>query len=66
MNLPQKHYDFFGNYAVSKFQAERLVRDADDKETGFRTGCLRPGNGVYGRGGDFLSDGYLRRNMSPV
>lgn len=65
-NLPKKHYDFFGNYAVSKLEAERLVRGADEKSGTFRTGVLRPGNAVYGSGGDYMSSGYLSRNVSPV
>lgn len=48
--LPQEHYDFFGNYAVSKAEAESLVRAADDLESNFRTGCIRPANGIYGIG----------------
>lgn len=66
LNLPQKHYDFFSNYAVSKLEGERLVRAADDEKSGFRTGCLRPGNGVYGGGGDFMTDGFFRRGVSPT
>ncbi|RAH82113.1 NAD(P)-binding protein [Aspergillus japonicus CBS 114.51] len=50
--LPQEHYDFFGNYAVSKAEAESLVRAADDLDTNFRTGCIRPANGIYGIGED--------------
>ncbi|CAI7652019.1 unnamed protein product [Penicillium bialowiezense] len=48
---PQAHSDFFGNYAISKHQAEQIVRAADDPASGFRTGCIRPTNGVYGTGG---------------
>lgn len=40
------HDEFFGNYAHTKALAERLVCGAD--APGFRTGCLRPGNGIYG------------------
>lgn len=46
------HGRFFGNYAVSKATAERLVCGAN--EDGFRTGAIRPGNGVYGQPGDQL------------
>jgi len=38
--------EFYGNYAYSKAVAERLVCDADRE--GFRTGCLRPANAVFG------------------
>lgn len=51
-NQPKEHDEFFGNYAVSKAQAEELVREADDAGAGFRTGCIRPGNGIYGIGGE--------------
>ena len=47
-------------------EAEKLVRKADDKATGFRTGVLRPGNAVYGSGGDFLTSGYLSRGITPM
>lgn len=46
--IPQTHDGFFGNYAVSKSQAEGIVREADDPQSNFRTGCIRPTNGVYG------------------
>lgn len=48
---PKEHDEFFGNYAVSKSQAEVFVREADDANSGFRTGCIRPANGIYGVGG---------------
>ncbi|PYH41511.1 putative 3-beta hydroxysteroid dehydrogenase/isomerase family protein [Aspergillus saccharolyticus JOP 1030-1] len=48
--LPSNHSDFFGNYAVSKAEAESLVRAADDLPSNFRTGCIRPANGIYGIG----------------
>ncbi|KAK3329704.1 hypothetical protein B0H66DRAFT_35167 [Apodospora peruviana] len=40
------HGEFFANYGYSKAEAERLVCGAN--EEGFRTGVLRPGNGIYG------------------
>lgn len=55
--LPKRHEDFFSNYAVTKREAERRVRAADKSTSGktvLRTGCIRPGNGVYGPGGDML------------
>ena len=60
--LPRRHEEMFSNYAASKLKAERLVRAADrtplpssGKKGGeLRTGCLRPGNGIYGTGGDIL------------
>src|SRR6267142_1290236 len=30
-----------------------------------RTGCLRPGNGIYGTGGDILCGAYLARQVNP-
>lgn len=30
-----------------------------------RTGCLRPGNGIYGTGGDILCGAYLARRVNP-
>ncbi|KAK3489242.1 uncharacterized protein B0T23DRAFT_197010 [Neurospora hispaniola] len=40
------HDDFFGNYARAKAEAERLVCAANQE--GFRTGVVRPGNGIFG------------------
>ena len=69
---PRRHEDFFSNYAVSKMEGETFVR-AKDKEitisgTGttslLRTGCLRPGNGIYGPGGDQLFGAYLMRQSN--
>ncbi|KAI9367944.1 hypothetical protein BJX61DRAFT_260532 [Aspergillus egyptiacus] len=48
--LPKDHNQFFGNYAVSKAEAEGIVRAADDLASNFRTGCIRPANGIYGIG----------------
>ncbi|KAK0618099.1 hypothetical protein B0T17DRAFT_509658 [Bombardia bombarda] len=44
------HSQFFANYGYSKAEAERLVCGAN--EDGFRTGTIRPGNGVYGQKND--------------
>ncbi|KAF8592054.1 NAD(P)-binding protein [Ramaria rubella] len=64
-HAPGKHGDFFSNYAVSKLRAESLVRDVHKSPllNGgiLRTGCIRPGNGVYGPGGDILAGAYLVR-----
>ena len=43
---------FFANYAHSKAQAERLVCGANTPA--FRTGCIRPANGVYGDRADVV------------
>lgn len=67
--LPKRHEDFFSNYAVSKLNAERLVRAADRTSSGagqLRTGCIRPGNGIYGAGGDLLIDRMLKDKVHPT
>ncbi|KAF5383021.1 hypothetical protein D9615_005083 [Tricholomella constricta] len=69
--LPKHHDQFFSNYAVSKIRAERIVRTADKSPTGnseavLRTGCIRPGNGVFGPRGDMLCGAYLVRQTNPT
>lgn len=66
--LPKKHEEFFGNYAVTKIEAERIVRAADDPGSNFRTGCIRPANGVYGVGDTSatITGTYLRRGGNPT
>ncbi|KAJ7868313.1 NAD-P-binding protein [Mycena leptocephala] len=67
--LPKRHSDFFSNYAVTKIDAERRVRAADksaSREGVLRTGCIRPGNGVFGPGGDMLCGAYLVRKVNPT
>jgi nucleoside-diphosphate-sugar epimerase len=67
--IPKRHEDFFSNYAVSKIAAERLVRDSDGTPSGsgvLKTGCIRPGNGVFGPGGDILCGAYLVRKEKYV
>jgi len=54
------HNQYFSNYARSKAEAERLVCAADSPAENFRTGSIRPGNGVYGSPADLLL-GYLFR-----
>ncbi|KLO17650.1 NAD-P-binding protein [Schizopora paradoxa] len=72
--VPLEHRKFFSNYAYSKRLGEALVRSADKLPTGprtsskskvIRTGCLRPGNGVFGPGGDVLCGAYLVRRNNP-
>ncbi|KAI0711376.1 NAD(P)-binding protein [Earliella scabrosa] len=66
--VPKRHEDFFSNYAVSKWRAEQFVRAADRAPSGrdgvLRTGCIRPGNGIYGPGGDLLVDMYIHRGTN--
>ncbi|KAJ5948593.1 hypothetical protein N7454_001900 [Penicillium verhagenii] len=67
--LPQAHDEFFGNYAVTKIEAERLVRSSDDLASNFRTGCIRPSNGIYGIGSDVamtITGTYLRSGGAPT
>ncbi|PSR78591.1 hypothetical protein PHLCEN_2v7338 [Hermanssonia centrifuga] len=66
-NLSRRHEQFFSNYAVSKLSAERSVRAADQSPSGdgkLRTGCIRPGNGIYGPGGDLVAGSYLIRKYN--
>ncbi|OIW26891.1 NAD(P)-binding protein [Coniochaeta ligniaria NRRL 30616] len=51
--------EFFGNYPASKAVAERLVCAASNPS--FRTGCIRPANGVYGNPTDNTVGGPLSR-----
>ena len=53
------HYDYFGNYAVSKAHAERFIMAEGKKSDNFRTGCIRPANGVYGNKYDQTAGVYL-------
>ncbi|KAJ5575421.1 hypothetical protein N7450_009320 [Penicillium hetheringtonii] len=67
--LPERHDEFFGNYAVTKVEAEQIVRAADDPSSNFRTGCIRPANGIYGIGSDAsmtITGVYLRNQGSPT
>ncbi|KAK7214926.1 hypothetical protein V2G26_002929 [Clonostachys chloroleuca] len=59
------HEEFFGNYPASKALAERLVCEANDGDS-FRTGCIRPGNGVYGDPTDNTVGGPLRKSIMPT
>lgn len=58
------HHTFFSNYGYTKMIGETRVLAAD-KSSGaggkiLRTGAVRPGNGVYGVGGDQLLEMYLK------
>lgn len=55
-------------YAWSKAQAEKLVREANNPQDGFLTGCIRPSHCIYGHGvknPSSLSFDYLTRGGSP-
>lgn len=58
------HDDFFGNYPASKAKAERIVCAANSPE--MRTGCIRPGNGVYGHPTDNLLGTPLSMQVYPT
>ncbi|KAG2151252.1 3-beta hydroxysteroid dehydrogenase/isomerase family-domain-containing protein [Suillus bovinus] len=65
--IPKYHHHFFSNYAASKVLGERAVRAADGSRSGeriLRTGCIRPGNGVFGPGGDQICGAYLIRRYN--
>nr|CDP23348.1 Putative protein of unknown function [Podospora anserina S mat+] len=58
-DLPLRpHSHFFANYARSKAEAERAICSANTAN--FRTGCLRPGNAIYGQKTDPLVGNILR------
>ncbi len=63
--IPKVHKDFFSNYGYTKQQTEILVRRANDVD-GLRTGCLRPGNGIFGAGGDMFCGAYLVQKRNPT
>lgn len=58
------HDEFFGNYPASKAMAERIVCGANSAE--FRTGCIRPANGVYGNPTDNTVGDPLSRDVFPT
>ncbi|KAI0382459.1 NAD(P)-binding protein [Hypomontagnella monticulosa] len=55
---------YFANYPATKAVAERLVCSASDKD--FRTGCIRPANGVYGNPTDNTVGDPLSREVLPT
>ena len=66
---PTEHDQLASNYAVSKLEAETTVREADDAPSGFRTGCIRPTNGIYGIAYDApasVTGDYLKRGQHNV
>ncbi|KAI1639915.1 hypothetical protein F4809DRAFT_592798 [Biscogniauxia mediterranea] len=59
------HSQFFGNYAHAKAVAERLVGEANCSH--FRTGIIRPANGIYGSSnGDQVVGLCLRAGTVPT
>ncbi|KAI1305062.1 hypothetical protein F5Y03DRAFT_356404 [Xylaria venustula] len=61
---PRPRSGYFGNYPASKAAAERLVCNADQE--GFRTGTIRPANGVYGNPTDNTVGDPLSRAVMPT
>ncbi|KAI1636108.1 hypothetical protein F4809DRAFT_663126 [Biscogniauxia mediterranea] len=61
---PRPRERYFGNYPASKAAAERIVCEADGE--GFRTGCIRPANGVYGNPTDNTVGDPLSRDVLPT
>ncbi|KAI1083060.1 NAD(P)-binding protein [Whalleya microplaca] len=58
------HAEFFGNYAHTKAVAEHLICNANSAE--FRTGIVRPANGIYGSSkGDQVVGQCLRAGTCP-
>ncbi|KAL1747410.1 3-beta hydroxysteroid dehydrogenase/isomerase family-domain-containing protein [Schizophyllum fasciatum] len=67
--IPKRHEDHFSNYAASKYICERRVLSADKSPSGrgvLRTGALRPGNGIFGPGGDAICGYYLQQRTNPT
>lgn len=58
------HEEFFGNYPASKAKAERIICAANGKQ--LRTGCIRPGNAVYGHPTDNIIGGPLNMQTYPT
>ncbi|KAI1659678.1 NAD(P)-binding protein [Daldinia decipiens] len=58
------HAQFFSNYAYAKATGERLISEANNPS--FRTGLVRPGNGIYGSShGDQIIGLCLRAGTFP-
>ncbi|KAK5655495.1 hypothetical protein OQA88_5766 [Cercophora sp. LCS_1] len=61
---PRKHEEYYANYPASKAAAERIVCAANSEL--FRTGCIRPANGVYGNPTDNTVGGPLSMRTCPT
>jgi nucleoside-diphosphate-sugar epimerase len=61
---PRRHEEFYANYPASKAAAERIVCAANTNE--FRTGCIRPANGVYGHPTDNTVGAALAKPVCPT
>ncbi|KAI2469043.1 NAD(P)-binding protein [Annulohypoxylon bovei var. microspora] len=56
--------EYFANYPASKAVAERFVCSENSED--FRTGCIRPANGVYGNPTDNTVGDPLARTILPT
>ena len=56
--------EYYANYPLSKAIAERLV--AEENSDGFRTGSIRPANGIYGHPSDNPVGWVLTRRLYPT
>ncbi|KAK4189064.1 hypothetical protein QBC35DRAFT_494620 [Podospora australis] len=61
---PRKHEEYYANYPASKAAGERIVCAA--KTESFRTGSIRPANGVYGNPTDNTVGGALAKSVFPT
>lgn len=60
----RKHEEYYANYPASKAAAERIVCRANSAS--FRTGSIRPANGVYGNPTDNTVGGPLNMGTCPT
>jgi nucleoside-diphosphate-sugar epimerase len=60
----RSHKEYFGNYAVSKAAAEKAVINANSPT--FKTGCIRPANGIYGNRYDHTLGTYMSMPKVPT
>ncbi|TID17134.1 putative dehydrogenase-like protein [Venturia nashicola] len=60
----RSHEEYFGNYAVTKAAAEKIVINANS--TTFKTGIIRPANGVYGNRYDHTLGTYMNLSKIPT
>jgi len=60
----RSHKEYFGNYAVSKAAAEKAVINANSPT--FKTGCIRPTNGIYGNCYDHTLGTYMSMPKVPT
>ncbi|OCH93928.1 NAD(P)-binding protein [Obba rivulosa] len=67
--VPQRFEEFFSNYAVTKRTAESIVSEADKTPSVkgvLRTGCIRPGNAIYGPRGQLMVGQHVLQKVNPT